>query len=249
MRRRALVLALASSAMACRSDLVVGSEAVDPGALRQGLVAMWKLDDGPGSPRAADSSGNGNDADPESVSASDWRGGYRDGGLGFGRAGWLRSAVTASLDSVTSQLSMVLWVRLERTFPEEEILIARQNGTSAATHFALRLRDGRPGLAGDDLSTCESPTTLPIGRWISLAAVFDGTEAWLAFDGREVVRCAATGSFPADVTAVTVGAALTGASATLVDRRFGVGTLDEVRLYNRALDLDEVRAVAAGQSP
>src|SRR6185436_11507798 len=65
-RGRLLVGALA--ALGCDETLVVGADPTGtpgPPSLTQGLVAYWKLDDGPGVNRALDSSGRADHAIPE----------------------------------------------------------------------------------------------------------------------------------------------------------------------------------------
>ena len=245
---------LAALALAgCGQTLVVGTDSPDggspgPASLTQGLVAYWRLDDGPGVDRALDSSGRADHAIPEAVSPSDWLAAGRiRGALLFGNAGWLRGTDAASVDGIAGALSVDLWIRLGDREDREQVIVQRQVGTGADAHFLLGLRLGRPALSGLNLARCEGPA-LDVGRWIHLAVTFDGATERLLFDGQEVAACPGAGTFASDTTVVTVAGGQVGASPFLVDRRLRA-ELDEVALWSRALAPEEIGALAAGQVP
>jgi len=217
--------------------------------LAEGLTAYWKLDDGPGAPRALDSSGNANHAIPEAVSTTDWTPTGRIGGaLMFGNAGWLAGTDAASVDAIGDRgLSLAMWILISDGEDRQQVILQRQLGTSADAHFLLSLRLGRPALSGTALPRCEAPV-LPFNRWVHLAAIFDGASLRLSFDGAEVARCPAAGSFAPDTTSITVGGGQVGADPFAVDRRLRA-FLDEVLVYSRPLTSVEVTALAAGQLP
>jgi hypothetical protein len=267
MQRSALLLLVlaAIGAAACRSDLLVGSESADAAfdaahdtaadtadanpALAQGLVAYWKLDDRFGTAAFVDSSGLGNGAEPQSLSASDWRTGHFGGGLEFGRAGWVRVFPTASLNAIATTVSISLWMNLTGTFPDEQIVLARQKGTGPEVDFALRLRDGHLGFGGATLAPCESPTPVPLGGWVAVAATYDGQWSRIYMDGREAMSCAVTGAFPTDGRRISIGARYASEGEFDADERLGPAVLDEVALYDRGLTAGEVGALASGQTP
>jgi hypothetical protein len=277
LRLAPLLLALAAcGGAACRSDLVVGTE-TEPDAgtdagepdtgqvdaasdgydtdagistLAQGLIAYWKLDDQAGTDRVIDSSGQGNTANPQSISGSDWQVGHKDGGLKFGRAGWVRAEPSASLNAIATAVSIGLWMNLTGTFPDEQLIVARQKGTTAEVDFALRLRAGYAGFTGATLGPpCEAPVPLPLDRWFALAATYDGAQARLFVDGVVATSCPVTGAFPTGGGRVTIGARIDSADPFDTDERLGPAVLDEVVLYDRALTGGEVGALASGQSP
>jgi hypothetical protein len=250
-----LLLPLAA-VLSCRyqKTLVVGSDpAVDggavPGSLTEGLVAYWKLDDGPGAPAAHDSSGHANHAVPESVSVSDWiQQGHIGGALLFGNAGWLRGTEIDAVNTIaTGGLSMAMWIFLPGSEDREQVVLQRQLGIGSDAHFLLSLRGGRLALSGATITRCEGPALAP-GAWLSIAATFDGTTARLYVGGAEVAACPTAGAFAPDTTSVTVGGRQFGPSPFDVDRRLRA-TLDEIVLYNRALTPGEIAALAAGQLP
>jgi hypothetical protein len=233
--------------LACQHTLVVGSDPA-PASLGDGLVLHWRLDDGPGAPRAIDSSGHANHAVPEAVSAIDWIAVGRIGGaMAFGNAGWLRGTDAASVDAITDRLSIAMWILLASPEDREQVILQRQVGTGADAHFLLSLRLDRPSFSGATIARCDAPA-LPTGAWVHLAATYDGATERLYFDGAEVAQCPTSGAFAADATSVTAGGGQFGASPFAVDRRLRA-TLDEVLLYSRPLTAAEVSALAAGQLP
>jgi hypothetical protein len=247
---RPVVLFLAL--LGCQHTLVVGSDppgGPGPASLADGLLVHWRLDDGPGSPRALDSSGRANHAVPEAVSTTDWiAAGRVAGALAFGNAGWLRGTDAASIDAIADRgLSMAMWILLESAEDREQVIVQRQVATGADAHFLLSLRLGRPALSGLTIARCEGPP-LPTGSWVHLAATYDGVTERLWFDGAEVATCPSTGVFPPDATSVTVGGAQVGPGPFTVERRLRA-TLDEVLLYSRPLTGGEVAALAAAQLP
>jgi hypothetical protein len=241
-------------ACSCQHTLVVGSDPSDaaapgPASLTEGLLAHWKLDDGPGAQRALDSSGHDDHAVPEAVSSTDWIAGRIGGALLFGNAGWLRGTDAASIDAIRDGgLSIALWISVDSAEDREQVILQRQVGTGADAHFLLSLRLGRPALSGVDLARCEAPALPPGGGWVHLAVTFDGTFERFYLDGLPVTECPASATFPADVTSVTVGGGQIGAGPFAVDRRLRA-LLDEVLLYSRPLSPGEIGALAAGQLP
>lgn len=236
------ILVLLAACAACGKELVVGDEAR--------LVAYWRLDDGPGSARAVDSSGNGNHAFPESVSTTDWQTGHAGGALSFGQAGWLRTPFGAGLNTVRTALTVATWIRVAAVEARDQVIMQRQAGTGADVRWLLRLRGGRPSLESPATGACDAPAPLPVGQWVHLAATYDGAMIRLAYDGQEVRACAASGALDADATGVTVGAPQIGPGPFDVDKGRALrAVLDDVVLYARALSSAEVQALAAGQPP
>jgi hypothetical protein len=252
-----LLALVALPAAGCGQTLVVGTDLPDgapgdggtgPASLAQGLVAYWKLDDGPGVNRAIDSSGNQDHAIPQAVSGTDWLPAGRIGGaLLFGNAGWLQGTASTSVNTIGGGLSIAMWIRLADLEDRQQVIMQRQAGTGADAHFLLDLRGGRPALAGLTIARCEAPA-LASGRWVHLAVTFDGARERLLYDGSEVAACASSGSFASDTTWVTVGGGQIGPSQFAVDRRLRAD-LDEVALWSRPLTTEEIRALAAGDVP
>ena len=81
--------------------------------------------------------------------------------------------------------------------------------------------------------------SLPTGRWVHLAATFDGTIMRLYMDGRQVGILERPGKIGRNDRNIIIG------NYDVDHEAYFVGTLDEVRLYDRALSPDEIAAHAA----
>ena len=78
-----------------------------------------------------------------------------------------------------------------------------------------------------------STTTIPVNMWSHVAYTYDGVALRLYINGTEVGSSAVTGTVPASVNAMTLGGPYSDGIAA---------TLDEVRLYRRALSPTEILA-------
>ena len=88
-----------------------------------------------------------------------------------------------------------------------------------------------------------APTT-PINEWIHIAAVIDGDKASLYIDGTAVSAPtdALAGCIPADRILTYIG------RTQNPELPLFFGFLDDLSIYNKALDADEVASLAAGNS-
>jgi hypothetical protein len=221
-----------------------------------GLVAYYRLDEAAGL-AAHDSSGNGNDGALIGYpAAGDWRPGGKLGGtLGFSGAQWVKAAQSASLDSVTSAISLVAWVW--RNAGAGGSIIHRQYQTTIYEHFQLAITiDGRINVWMNNQNQGTSKNTLcnglsnavPAGYWIHVAVTYDGAQARIYVNGQQACSENRTGGFSGYQRPLTLGAQLEHASDADPIDFFG-GQLDEVMLWSRALSAAEVQALYAGAQP
>ena len=122
-----------------------------PTGLLDNLVGYWRLDDGTGSTVAYDSSGRGNDGVLHSLAASTaWVAGRSLGALEIGHGGWVQVARSESIDDITDQITISVWVNLEGTISSSDMwatALSRQTGTGTHQHYHVSLyMDGRPSL-------------------------------------------------------------------------------------------------------
>ncbi len=94
------------------------------------------------------------------------------------------------------------------------------------------------GTGGDTWKGVIANNVLPIGQWSHVAVAFDGSEMELYVNGRSVAfNSSFAGSLPTtSVSQLSIGR---------INTAFA-GSVDEVRLYNRALTEGEVSQLAAG---
>lgn len=225
--------------------------------LRKGLVGLWHLDESPGATTAADSSGQGNDGtlmglDPTNA----WvKGGKLGNALAVNGLGYVAVPSSASIANITSAVTISAWVYLDGPIDTSNYgtAVSRQIGTSvdqyyhlslwqsdAKAHLYIMLSSGAvPQQPGSVIATI--PKT-----WTHLAGTYDGAMAILYVDGAQVGAVRRTGTFPADSNPVILGGNANGTSQTVSE--LFPGRIDEVALYNRALDAAEIQELANAAS-
>lgn len=196
--------------------------------LSVGLAGYWPLDEG-ASTTAADASGEGYDG--TLVGAPLWTTGLLNGGLTLdGVSDAVAFGATPRLDQPTT-LTLAAWVR---------------HGTADGFHSILDKRDG--GADGYDLyinntgrsflrinnNTLIGNTVVADDTWHHVVGVYDGTQMRLYVDGVEDA-VATVGASSINTTSPL----RLGYHFTSNDFRFD-GTLDDVRIYDRALSSGEV---------
>lgn len=226
---------------------------VPPGLLDD-LIGYWQLDDGPGSTIANDltqrNHGTLVDLDP----ATAWVTGRAAGGLNVAAAGFAQVSQSASIDSITDQVTLAGWAYLDAASPimDYATIASREEGTTIDQHyhisidmlaqlpvFFLKTENGLPRL------TIQGPQAMAVPRltWIHIAGTYDGSIARLYVHGQEVDNEAVTGRFRPDTTPFILGG--NGNGPVGVSERFP-GRIDEVMLYRRALSAAEIAMLHAG---
>jgi hypothetical protein len=221
------------------------------------LLGWWKCDDGTGTV-AVDSSGNGNDGifvgDPE------WVAGKFGSGLLFDGQGGERVSL-GNLDVHSGAISITCWFVASNldTPGNDPRMVSKAFGGGGNDHlwmvsssrqagekrlrFRLKTNDGAgtTTLVGGE----GDPETriIQLDEWIHVAATWDGATMRIYKNAVEV------GSTDKGGTAVavdpTVGAAFGNQPVGAENRPFD-GTIDDVRIYTRALTADEILQVMQG---
>jgi hypothetical protein len=219
--------------------------------LRSGLVGLWHLDESPApeATMARDDSGNGNHGtlvklDPATVWVTD--GGRVGGALAVEGQGYVLVPLSDSIASIVSAVTISAWVYLEGTIGVNAYgtTLSRQIGTTIDQYYHLALLEG--GASSLYISPADMATAHPTGSavsvktWTHLAGTYDGSTAILYVDGKQVLSLAVTGTFVPDTTPVIIGG--NGNNRTVSE--FFPGRIDEIALYNRALDAAEIQQLA-----
>ncbi len=216
----------------------------DQSYLSNGLVGWWKMDDGVGNPcasgvdKACDSSGNGN--------VGTWTNGVASTSGKFGNAtsfdgvdDYVNAGNGASLD-ITSAITIGAWIYTSsyaepgingivsrQWYAEEQygLMISGINFGDNAYKLTYRAYNG------DTIETHFGPV-VSLNQWHHVVVTADGTKVILYLDGvgTEFSQTQAIVSFDDDLL---IGSIYTGGS------RFN-GTIDDVRIYNRALSPAEI---------
>lgn len=258
---RLVVAASALAGAGCSERTIV---AVDPYPCSEGgatgcpqqllvdLIGYWRLNDAAGSATAHDWSVWGNDGtlvglDPSTA----WvPGGPEGGALSLQGKGYVNVARSASIDSITTQVTVAAWIFLDGTITDYATAISRQIGTGYDQHYHLSVNAQQQAIlfittpiAGQVV--VGSPMTVPQRTWVHLAGTYDGSQARLYVNGTEVGNLPGAGPFAAETNPVILSG--NGNSPGNTVSEFVPGQLDEILLYRRALGADEIARLEGGE--
>jgi len=221
------------------STLVYAIDENDPD-----LVGLWLCDDGDGNV-VTDSSPNENHGN---ISGSfEWQDGKFDGCIVANGGGSIEVENSDSINSITEQVTIAAWFRIDN---DSDTGIRRQNAylledqsssEPVPDGFSFRIwtTDGlSPGIYGQ--------TKLEQGQWYHIAGTFDGDLMRLFIDG-----------VPEEELKTDAGAACDGiwggkigTPADKLQLKYGSetlnGAMDEIVLFSRALNEDEINLLAKG---
>lgn len=219
-----------------RSRKLVRRLVTRPGAEAAGLVGWWTFDEADGEPVALDYSGHRLGGTVESATRAPGRDGRAlvcDGG----------SVIVPSDPSLslTKAFSVECWVKTEVPRQDQGWLVNRIFGGGELTGYRLGLLGGRacfqvPVTAWSHHLTAEQP--LPLGRWVHLCGTFDGATMRLYVDGALAGSLARPEPVRGSNFHLCLGNFELGHAAHFR------GLLDDVKLWNRALDPTELAAHA-----
>jgi len=209
------------------------------GDVTSNLTGHWTLDDGAG------------------ITAQDAVGAYpgtlRNGPLWVpGKLGQALSFDGADdfvdlgiLDVPGSALTIAAWIKADSFATDEARILSRSVGSAEQDHYFMLGTVDNGGIklrfrlkTGTTTSTLlASSGTLAVGQWTHVDAVYDGSAMILYMNGLEVGRLAKTGAL---ATSATARAAI-GRNPQPYEPFDG--TIDDVRVYQRALAASDVQAL------
>lgn len=202
-----------------------------------GLVGWWKLDETEGTV-AADGSGNGNNGSLQGNPVWRPQGGKLGGAIELdGNGDYVKIDNEAAFD-ITGQITISAWVNIT-SVPQEWTGIVTK-GDSAwrmSTDYANNVFHF--GVAQNDY--LNGRTNVGPGQWHNVVCVYDGQKISTYVDGKLDVSRPRSGSIGTNDFPVCIGEniELTG--------RCWQGLIDDVRVYNYALSMSEIAALAEGK--
>jgi hypothetical protein len=214
------------------------------GDLQTGLVAHWEFEGD-----FTDSAG-GNDATPKG-DAKIVTDAERGQVVEFdGTGDYLEIPNSPSLNITGDQLTLAAWVWHDNVAGDPEIIIAKvyNNTTHQSPYFSYGLHiltNGQPRIwISRTGGTANAPgtTNLQSATWYHLAGVYDGTQLRLYLNGKQVAGNNVSGNLIGYDTVLRLG--INGGLTEPMD-----GKLDDVRIYNRALNELEILSLVTGIAP
>jgi hypothetical protein len=161
-----------------------------------------------------------------------------------GTGDYLHIPNSPSLNITGDQITLASWVYFDDVSGPPEIVLAKlfQDGQHSAPYFAYNLcilNDGTPRffltISGSQKRLPGSPN-FESGRWYHMAGVYDGSEMILYVDGEVSATMNAAGNIDGYDTPLFLG--INGGRGEPMD-----GKIDDVRIYNHALDQVEIQAL------
>ena len=218
-------------------DKLVGKQVSKGSESEDGLIAWWAFDEDTASPVALDYSGHGLGGKLRDIK--------RTPGIDGNALDCQGGAVEVEggrLLSPTNAMTLECWVKTDMGGQSDKWFVNSVfSGFEhrATTGFRLGLVGGKPCL-GIPLTLFShhlpAKSTLPLGRWVHLAGTFDGKIMRLFMDGEECGALERPGSLQPNDHYLCLG------NFDMKHDAHFTGHLDEVKLYNRALSPEEVRA-------
>ncbi len=203
-----------------------------------GLAAYWSLDEPSGS-IAADGSGNGNTG---SDHVTTHVAGKVGGALSFNSVNsYVDIANSASLN-FAGPITLSAWINPMSAAGTQDILV-HGAATSPAASVFLRIANGQyqAGVLAGSANVFAS-AAIPgadLATWVHLTAVYDGS-TWTIYRNGVLFAQSVAGAPTTTVNATwNIGAGEGGTA------KFFRGSIDEVRIYNRALNSAEISALSA----
>jgi hypothetical protein len=201
-----------------------------PASANEGPVAHWPLDGD-----ALDASGNGLDGTVSLALPAPDRFGRPGRALHFDGGAGVEVSHDPLLD-LQGPMSVSLWIRADRIEVSGDRMIFGKSNYVSATNFLLRVRPG--GYLQweylDYTESIERPLLAGVWHHVAVTAVGPGSGKRIFVDGVEVATTTPPGSaFGLVADPLTFGYANYGAERL-------EGSLDELRIYARTLDQDEI---------
>jgi concanavalin A-like lectin/glucanase superfamily protein len=198
------------------------------------LVAAYGFEENAG-PVTADASGNGLTA--VLVGATWTTQGKYGNALDFdGTTSWVTVVHDAPALKLTTAMTLEAWVK--RTAAASQWTDVVYKGNDNYFLASSTSTGGRPaagGIFGTTNATVVGPAALPVGTWVHLATTYNGSNLRLYVNGSQVASINRTGALATSGFPLQIG------GDSFYGQRF-TGTIDEVRIYKRALTQAEIQA-------
>jgi hypothetical protein len=197
-----------------------------------GLVAAYGFNEGTGN-TSADLSGNGNTA---TIYSASWTTGKYGKALYFNGKKAYVSAATNALPGVNEPKTVAAWIYQNNLTSASQSIVSLGNpaAQSGLEHGVKAYKTGVLDYDNMWLVTANSPRAK---QWHHFAYVFDGSQNRLYIDGNQA-GSSTIAPEASPTTVFEIGRWFNGSE-------YFKGSIDELRVYNRALSQDEIKAAMA----
>jgi len=202
--------------------------------LTDGLVGMWSFNgpDVSGS-TVYDRSGSGNNG---TITGANPTIGKVGQALNFDGSDYINVGNDASLN-ITDAITVSLWVKPNSSSGQQGLV---SDSAGWSNHFHMYLRDGADAQYAWGISNAEYFRTgnMKVGEWQHIVGTYSEvtSEAFLYVDGESIASGNWTGEIVTTINDLYLGRAPGIAVPVTLN-----GSIDEVRIYDRALSADEVK--------
>jgi len=200
-----------------------------------GLKGWWKLDETSGT-TASDSSGNSVNG---TVTAGTWVAGKFANALSFNGTSSLVDVGDPAALNFAGQITVSAWVK--PTAVASESIIMGHGWDGSTTPWWLSLTDAthiRLGHSGVQLDATASASLL--GAWHLVTGVYDGTAYRVYLDGTQIATVNSALAPGTGTNTIRIGA------INETNQKFFNGSIDDARIYNRALSAAEITSIFNG---
>ena len=202
------------------------------------LVGYWKLDETDGE-TAKDAAGD-NDGLLQGDPRWQYHSRARGGGLLFDGADDYVDCGRSTVFDITDTITAAAWVTIGTVGTDWQTIVSKGDsawrlstyGRTRRFHFAVC---GSPWV-----NLVDGNIEVPAGEWHHVCGTYDGQAIRLYVDGVLDAGRPNSDPIPANTHKVYIGA------NAERQGRFWDGLIDDVRIYNRALDVDEIKAIMDG---
>jgi chitodextrinase len=215
--------------------LVPASTVIGAGGTSQGLVAAFAFDEATGDV-VHDASGNANHGTV--AGARFTSAGKNGGGLTFDGAGDLVTVPDAASLDLTTGMTLEAWVRPTALGASWRTAVFKER--RRGTVYSLYAHDGHTSVGQVDIGGEKNAVgpLLPVDAWTHIAVTYNGSSLRFFVNGAQTSSVGVSGRIPKSSGPLRIG-------GNAVWTEWFAGTIDDVRVYNRALTAAELQADAA----
>jgi hypothetical protein len=193
---------------------------------------------------ADDSSGNGNVGILYNGPTWNPTGGVIDGALKFDGTDDYVQVENESIFDITSQITVSAWIKVNAFDRSFQAIATKGDNAWRIQRWSNtnRIEFACTGLPHNEYGNICGNISVNDGQWHHVAGVYDGTNMYLYIDGDLDVSVSTSGSINMNNYKVLIGEN----AQPSAHNRYWNGWIDDVRVYNCALDIDEIRCVRDG---